>query len=123
MTVRVDYTQLGQPATVLTLNRTPDGNYTVTDQNGRLWFPPTPDVTVCLRFLSAAARKRDALVDAASVERVTWVAAQEHSVRVGALSERDRGGDSRQASAPGSPKSRSESVPDNVYPIRRKDIA
>lgn len=84
MTVRVDYTVLDQPAVRLTLVRTPSGWCSVIDQHGRLYFPPTQDMTVCLRFMSAMARKKDAVIDDASVEAVTWQAAQEstHSVRV-----------------------------------------
>lgn len=76
----VDYTLLFEPTIVLSLHRTPTGWFGVTDQHGRLWFPPTEDVTVCLRFLQAAVEKGHAVIDDASVERVTWAAA--HSVKV-----------------------------------------
>lgn len=72
MTITVDYTELGKPTVVLTLHRTPTGYYGVTDQNGRLWFPPTQNLNMCLRFLAAAAAKGHATVDDASIERATW---------------------------------------------------
>lgn len=77
MTVRVDYTQLGQPAIRLTLHHSRGGYYSVTDQHGHLYFPPTQDLDLAVRFMRAMEAKRDALINEASVERATW-----HSVKV-----------------------------------------
>lgn len=77
MTLSVDWTQVDQPGIRLSLYRTPSEWYGVVDQVGRVFFPPTQDLQVCLRFMAAMARKKDALIDDASVEAATW-----HSVRV-----------------------------------------
>lgn len=49
------YTLLHQPGDpiVLTLHRTAAGWYSVTDQHGSLYFPPTPNGETCLRFMRA----------------------------------------------------------------------
>lgn len=82
MTVRVDYTQLDQPPLRLSLVSTPTGWYSVIDQHGQLYFPPTQDIETCLRFMTAMREKKQALIDDASVEQATWTAAYEstHSV-------------------------------------------
>lgn len=81
MTVSVDYTQLDQPPVRLTLARIP-GGYQVHDQHGQPWTLGACTLEFCLRLMKAAREKRDAVVDDASVEMVTWQAAQEFSVRV-----------------------------------------
>lgn len=78
----IDWTELDQPPVRLSLVGTPTGWWSVLDQHGRLFFPPTQDMTVCLRFMQAMASKKDAVIDDLSVERATWAYAQQHSVKV-----------------------------------------
>lgn len=70
----LDYTRLYDTSTViLHLHRTPAGWHSVTDQNGRLYFPPTPNPDTCLRFMQAFVRKNPgATIDNASVEKARW---------------------------------------------------
>lgn len=75
----VDWTKVERPYIRLTLHRSRGGWYSVTDQDGRLFFPPS-ELAMCLRFMKAMAEKRDAVIDDASVEMATW--ADAHSVRV-----------------------------------------
>lgn len=71
----LDYTLLDRPRIRLTLARSRGGWYSVTDQDGRLFFPPS-ELDVCVKFMRAMERKRDAQVDEASI------AAAGYSVRV-----------------------------------------
>lgn len=73
--VILDYTQIGTPPLRLTLARSRGGWYSVTDQDGRLFFPPS-ELDVCVKFMRAMERKRDAQLDEASI------AAAGYSVRV-----------------------------------------
>jgi hypothetical protein len=80
MTVRVDYTQLGVPPTRLSVGCSLAGLYSVVDQDGRLYFPPTDDLDKCVRFIRASAERHGVLVDEDSIEyeRMNRL----HSVRV-----------------------------------------
>lgn len=102
------FDELFEPQIRLSLVRTPSGWHSVIDQHGSLYFPPTRDIEVCLRFMAAMASKRQAVVDDESVERAVDAAIGGWSVRVPAVAERE---DGTTAAVP----SRSA----NVVPIRR----
>lgn len=86
MTART-FDELFDPPLRLSLAATPTGWYSVLDQHGRLYFPPTQNIQVCLRFMAAMRERKHAVIDDASIEQATW-----HSVRV-------------------------DDPPDNVFPI------
>lgn len=126
MTPARTFNELFEPTIRLHLHQTPGGTYAVTDQHGRLYTFGQPSLTMCLNFMLRFVEQHDAVIDDASVERVTGADAVEYSVKVDALSERDGTGIGRDSgesyaarTKPKTPAPRSESVPDNVVPIRR----
>lgn len=82
MTVRVDYTRLDEPTITLSVGSSRAGFYSVTDQNGNLYFPPTPDLDTCIRFIRTSVERHGVQVDEDSIEYERM--ARLHSVRVDA---------------------------------------
>ena len=126
------YDELFEPQVRLSLVRVPGNKWIVWDQHCRFYILAPSPLEFCLRFMQTGADRGDWVIDDASVERATRDAAWQHSVRVGALSERAASSarDSVRtemagiATTHGSDRERprSESVsaaPSNVIPIRR----
>ena len=98
---------------ILTLHRTEAGWYSVTDQNGRLYFPPTPNAATCLRFMQTfVARTPGASIDNASVETATWTLARTLTRSGGGEPGAGTDGNGAALAPP--------EVLDNVIPIGRK---
>lgn len=79
----VDYAALDHPARriTLTLHRSQGGYYSVTDQAGRLYFPPS-ELDVCVRFMRAFAKRHDARLDEMSIRRLEGAVALAPVVRL-----------------------------------------
>lgn len=114
------FNELFEPQLALSLVRTPSGWCSVLDQHGSLYFPPTQDMAVCLRFMQAMAQKKHAVIDDQSVERATW-----HSTS-GGVPEREQPRSPVTLSAPHGetatpPETFSRAVLADVIPINRRN--
>lgn len=108
--IHVDWTQVDAPPLRLFVDMS-GGGYVVRDQHGVTYTLAPLTLTAALRFMQAMERRKDAVIDDASVEMATWSAAQ-HSVRVGAL-------DAGETVPPSWDVADGTSPASNVVPIRR----
>lgn len=75
MTART-FVELFEPPVRLSVHPVP-GGYTVQDQHGHAYVLAPSPLTFCLKFMTAMAQKKDAVIDDASVERATWFSSSE----------------------------------------------